>query len=146
IEGKGSMPSLVRAYEPAIDPDPRAVIDRPEVQDHTRPFRIGRDIELAFVPDIAVKACVMNSALRGLGGERHEDRVRPLGGLGPPLAVGAGFAPCKPPFAVEGRPFGAPELRARVIEIAVAPSREEELHRILSLGSSARAWLVLFSF
>src|SRR5690606_4045599 len=100
-----------------IDPHPRLVVDRTEVQQHASALRDMRrqagNLEFAPVPASTVEVLIANAAHRAFG------RVRHLDGQGPVRYI-AWRAPAQVmiegevPRAVETGPLGAAQLGSRI--------------------------------
>src|ERR1051325_3256683 len=122
IGPEGSMPALVARYLHIIDPDPRGIIHRAEMED-VAPF-VRTKLEFALVPANAVKTGISDAACLRFGRKRNHDRKRPSLYLGRMLELSL-IVEKELPATVERCPFFAFELRPGVPKIQrSSPSRE----------------------
>ncbi len=96
---------------PVVDPHGGAPVARAEVELDAPAVPAGRHHEGALVPELVVRGdAALDAGERRLGDERHPDLLRERGG---PAGVRRGHG--EVPDAVQIRPVGAGELRARIL-------------------------------
>ncbi len=113
------VPALVPGHVDAVDPNIGAIIDRPEVEQESLVILACErvKIDLAPVPDHAMRTGIVDAAGRRLRRKRRRDRAVERGGVRLPMPVPPDVVRVEGelPFAGEVVPVGAGELRVGVL-------------------------------